>query len=120
MAASSAQQSDASIVRVPEIAQAARSHPGEPVTRPLSAETMKMPDPIMEPTTRVVASRRPIPCSSWDCGFNLAFSGKNRQELTPDAEIPFRIRGLTRYPPFRKDAGETFGREARRSSYRWS
>src|SRR5512132_4094520 len=65
MAASSEQQSAATIVRTPAIAQAASSQPPEPSTRALFAETMKMPDPIIEPTTSVVASSNPMPRTSW-------------------------------------------------------
>ena len=35
--------------------------PGDCVCRAISAETMKMPEPIMEPMTSVVASIRPRP-----------------------------------------------------------
>src|SRR5437879_13756359 len=41
--------------------QAIRSPPAEPVCRAISAETMKMPDPIIEPTTIIVESKRPRP-----------------------------------------------------------
>ena len=37
------------------------SSAGEPVMRAMSAETMKMPEPIMEPMTSVVALVRPRP-----------------------------------------------------------
>ena len=42
------------------------SSAGEPMTRDISAETMKMPDPIIEPMTIAVAENRPIPCTN--CG----------------------------------------------------
>ena len=35
-----------------------RSHPGEPTVRAMSDETMKIPDPIIDPTTIVVESSR--------------------------------------------------------------
>src|SRR5689334_11240720 len=35
--------------------------PQGPTCRPMSAETMKIPDPIMEPTTRDTAASGPIP-----------------------------------------------------------
>src|SRR5687767_15154550 len=56
MAASSAQQSAPVIVSTPASAQAASSHPGAPTRRDDSAETMKIPEPIMDPTTIIVAS----------------------------------------------------------------
>jgi hypothetical protein len=40
------------------------SNPGEFTSRPISAETMKMPEPIMEPMTSVVALVRPKPLTS--------------------------------------------------------
>src|SRR5215813_3286456 len=47
-------------VSAPAAAHARRSPPGEPSRRAVSAETMKMPEPIIEPTTIAVASRRVI------------------------------------------------------------
>src|SRR5690606_9538560 len=44
--------------------QTAISRPGEPTWRAISAETMKMPEPIIEPITIVVASRRPRPLTN--------------------------------------------------------
>src|SRR5437879_750397 len=41
--------------------QAIRSPPAEPVCRAMSAETIKIPDPIIEPTTIMVESKRPSP-----------------------------------------------------------
>ena len=40
---------------------AAMSSAGEPTMRPISAETMKMPEPIMEPMTMAVAEKSPMP-----------------------------------------------------------
>jgi hypothetical protein len=36
--------------------QASRSQPGLPTRRAMSADTMKMPEPIIDPTTTIVAS----------------------------------------------------------------
>src|SRR5215213_9902337 len=58
IAASSAQQSAPVMVSTPASAQAMISQPGEPTRRDDSAEVMKIPDPIIEPTTIVVASSR--------------------------------------------------------------
>src|SRR5207249_4008355 len=41
-----------------------RSHAGAPTWRAMSAETMKMPEPIIEPATTAVASHRPSPRTS--------------------------------------------------------
>src|ERR1041384_8461778 len=64
IAASSAQQSAPVIVSTPASAQAASSHPGEPTRREDSAEVMKIPDPIIDPTTIMVASSRLRPRTS--------------------------------------------------------
>ena len=45
---------------------AAISRDGEPSVRDMSAETMKMPEPIMEPMTMAVAEKRPMPWTN--CG----------------------------------------------------
>ncbi len=41
--------------------QAASNPPVDPALRAMSAETMKMPEPIIEPTTIVVESNKPRP-----------------------------------------------------------
>jgi hypothetical protein len=46
--------------------QAAMSSAGEARTRDISAETIKMPDPIIEPMTIAVAENSPIPWTN--CG----------------------------------------------------
>src|SRR5918999_6102040 len=58
MAANSAQHNAPVIVSTPASAHAISSQPGEPTSRDDSAEVMKIPDPIMEPTTIIVASSR--------------------------------------------------------------
>ncbi len=62
MAAASSPYESAAI-RVSEAAtiQVTINRPGDCVWRAMSAETMKMPEPIMEPITSVVASSRPRP-----------------------------------------------------------
>ena len=44
----------------PVMIHAARSHIGEPRARAMLAEVMKMPEPIIEPATSIVASTRVI------------------------------------------------------------
>src|SRR5678815_4905307 len=58
IAASSAQQSAPVIVSTPASVQATSSQPGDPTSRDDSAEVIKMPEPIIEPTTIIVASSR--------------------------------------------------------------
>ncbi len=64
MAANSAQQRAPVIVRTPAIAQAANNQPGEPTSAEDFAETMKMPDPIIDPITIMVASSKLSPRTS--------------------------------------------------------
>src|SRR5215210_7655145 len=59
IAASSAQQSAPVIVKTPASVQARSSQPGAPTSLDDSADVMKMPEPIIEPTTIIVASIRP-------------------------------------------------------------
>src|SRR5688572_22740988 len=65
MAASSAQQSAPVIVSKPASPQAASNHPGDPTRRADSAEVMKMPEPIIDPTTIIVASSSENPRTSF-------------------------------------------------------
>ena len=49
------------MVSAPQTPQAANSQPGLPMFRAIPADTMKIPDPIMTPTTSMVASNKPRP-----------------------------------------------------------
>jgi hypothetical protein len=42
---------------------AAINSTGDPSTRLISAGTIKMPDPIIDPITMAVAENNPIPCT---------------------------------------------------------
>jgi hypothetical protein len=46
------------MVTTPDTTHAINSQKGEPTSRDISADTMKIPDPIMEPATNIVASVR--------------------------------------------------------------
>jgi hypothetical protein len=61
MAANSAQHKAPVIVSTPAIAQAANNQPGVPTSAEDFAETMKMPDPTIDPITIMVASSRLSP-----------------------------------------------------------
>src|ERR1700737_4671372 len=56
IAASSPYASAPRIVTIPATIHAISSQKGEPTVRLMSAETMKIPDPIIEPATSMVAS----------------------------------------------------------------
>src|SRR5271156_855191 len=59
--ASSPYESAAVIVRTPAITQESSSHPELPSCRDMSAETIKMAEPIMDPATIIVLSNSPSP-----------------------------------------------------------
>src|SRR5207247_10310449 len=61
IAASSPYDSAPTTVRMPVMTQATSSQPGLPLSRAICADTMKMPEPIIEPTTTMVESYRPSP-----------------------------------------------------------
>src|SRR5260370_1204766 len=67
MVASSEQHKAPVIVSKPARAHARRSQPGAPLNRDDSAEVMKMPDPIIDPITIIVASTGPSTRTSPDC-----------------------------------------------------
>src|ERR1051326_2272520 len=59
MVASSEQHNAPVMVSNPAKAHARSNHPGAPLNRDDSAEVIKMPDPIIEPITIIVASMGP-------------------------------------------------------------
>jgi len=52
-------------VSAPVTAHTKSSQPGDPTNRPMSAETMKIPDPIIEPATSIVESSKPSPLTNF-------------------------------------------------------
>src|ERR1700751_3180394 len=64
MAASSPYASAPVMVKKPVSSHAASSSAGESTSRAISADTMKMPEPIIEPITMVVALMGPIPLTN--------------------------------------------------------
>src|SRR5204862_7207579 len=67
MVASSEQHNAPVTVNKPATAHARRSQPGAPLNRDDSAEVIKMPDPIIEPITIIVASIGPSARRRLDC-----------------------------------------------------
>src|SRR5437867_3939634 len=69
MAASSPYESAPSSVMTPVTIHASSNQNGEPSVRDMLAETMKIPEPIIEPATSIVASVRVIALtnSGLDC-----------------------------------------------------
>src|SRR5438093_12901555 len=74
MVASSEQQSAPVIVNKPARAHASSSQPGAPLSRDDSAEVIKIPDPIIEPITIMVASTGPSARTRLDGGWRMALS----------------------------------------------
>src|ERR1051326_783415 len=72
IAASSPYESAPSRVITPGMTQASSRKNGEPSVRDMLAETMKIPEPIIEPATSIVASVRVIALTNsglgWDVG----------------------------------------------------
>ena len=57
------------------ITHAASNQPGEPSVRDMSAETIKMPEPIIDPITIIVESYKPRPrVNSVSCAGALTFA----------------------------------------------
>src|SRR5436309_9733102 len=74
IAASSPYASAPSSVMTPVRIHATRRNQGDPTLREISAETMKIPEPIIEPATSIVASVRVIALTNSDCGCDGAAS----------------------------------------------
>jgi len=55
-------------VTTPDTAHTSSKNPGACTSRRISAETMKIPEPIIEPTTSAVASSREIALRNSVCG----------------------------------------------------
>src|SRR6476646_4085325 len=79
IAASSEQQSAPVIVITPATVHASNSQPGAPVSRDDSADVMKMPEPIIEPTTIIAASSGPRRRTSCPSPRDSGFIVGNRQ-----------------------------------------
>src|SRR5690348_9328346 len=106
---------------MPVTIHATRSQPGEPSLRPMSAETMKMPDPIIDPATSIVASVRVIALTNSGvvCGASVVFGGaatlvmqllglrvRYRWEAGRKAFVPNRRQITQLYEPAALDASE--------------
>src|SRR6185295_12895433 len=84
IAASSAQQSAPVMVSTPASAHAASNQPGEPTSRDDSADVIKIPEPIIEPTTIIVASSRLNPRTSLAAELAVS-SGMDRADIVARA-----------------------------------
>ncbi len=65
IAANSPYDSAAVSVSNPVTIHTTRSHPGEPTCRAMIDETMKIPEPIIEPATSMVESSKPSPLTNF-------------------------------------------------------
>src|SRR6266536_2584503 len=82
MVASSEQHNAPVMVSKPANAQASSSQPGAPLNRDVSTEVIKIPDPIIEPTTIMVASIGPSARTRPDDGRVAALSLTNQLRST--------------------------------------
>ena len=74
----------------PVSTHARRRKKGDSTLRAMSAETMKIPEPIIEPATSMVASVRDIALTNSDCGCDGAAS-------VGAVTLVISLRGLVEY-----------------------
>src|SRR5687768_5088026 len=86
----------------PDATQTAISPPGEPMLRAMSAETMKIPEPIMDPATSITASSSDSPCFN---PASAAAGGAARSNVSI-VLIGNPVRGLGCIPAGRGRGGE--------------
>src|SRR6266571_3763587 len=109
-------------VTIPEAAQTRSSRPGAWTSRSISAETMKIPEPIMDPTTRAVASSREsaLTKSAWGCWVvaisrgNLVAPAWCRYVFGP--RTPYHVRTTVRLLPREEEFFALFVEVATRST----
>src|SRR5690348_14139472 len=97
---------------MPESSQASMSHIGEGRPRAMLAETMKIPDPIIDPATSIVASVRDIALTNpvLPCGVASVVAAELLMQISekagggPSAEEP-----AARQREFRKMYGRVEG-----------
>jgi len=87
-------------VRIPVTAQATSSQPALPTCRAMSAETMKIPDPIIDPTTTIVESNRPRPrlnsrsVTGWTAGCAFLVGSSIGH---PDVAVPIHMKAVRKH-----------------------
>jgi hypothetical protein len=90
------------MVTTPATTHAMSSQKGEPTVRLISAETMKMPEPIIDPATSIVASVSVIARTNSrdDCGVSVVVvvAVKNRSRMRGFAPSESRVRGGQKLP----------------------
>src|SRR5439155_17967 len=109
-------------VTIPEAAQTTSSRPGAWTSRSISAETMKIPEPIMDPTTRAVASSRESALTNSACGCwvvaiwrgNLVAPAWCRYVFGP--RTPYHVRTTVRLLPREEEFFDLFVEVATRST----
>src|SRR5712671_6645868 len=84
MAANSPYESAAATVSNPLMTQAASSPPVDPVWRAISAETMKIPEPIIDPTTIMVESNKPRPRTNPDDSVSVTIGSITSVDIGSD------------------------------------
>src|SRR5205085_5877353 len=94
MAASSPYESAAITVSRPVTSQTTSNQPGEPTCFPMIAETMKMPEPIIEPATSIVESSKPRPL----------MNPPLRGSAVPEVAVVSKVRRVNHLPAGRRNA----------------
>src|SRR5260370_2047207 len=82
--------------------QAASSPPVDPVWRAMSADTMKIPEPIIDPTTIIVESKRPRPRTNPDDSVSAAtpvIAGDLTSHIPPLLTLPGSHSPPPSHPP---------------------
>lgn len=67
--------------------QTTNNHPDEPTCREISAETIKMPDPIIEPATSIVESSKPSPLTNLSSAVGGGIMKARQFEYSDFAEL---------------------------------
>src|SRR5215510_12598047 len=101
MVANSEQHSAPVMVSKPAVAHASSSQPGAPLNRDDSAEVIKMPDPIIEPMTIIVASigpsaRTKLVRSRWSLILSVTANFAARVFPRLHVQVAFATHGRTR------------------------
>src|SRR5438067_1905203 len=117
MAASSPYDNAAVIVRTPVTTQAISSQPGLPSCLAIAADTMKIPDPIIDPVTTMVESNNPssrLNVLSRLVGLVVSTSAIERSILCANSNSDKAIYGI-RWPELQRSTDGEVRRESHRA-----
>jgi hypothetical protein len=98
------------MVMKPVTHQARISRPGEFASRAISADTMKMPEPIMEPMTSVVALVKPRPFTSSELAAGAVVAGPEAGRTSAGVDMSSMF-----YPKTRRNSSTAFTGDSHKS-----